>query len=173
MELENIFAFNLRRLRELRGDSRSRVIQYLEKRGIKMHMTTLKRIEDGEQQPKLSEAVAFAEIFGVTVDDLVQVPFVVDEEWILIEAAKVEEARKRVIHNWEVWHNVSLDFIQRTALHTMKKQQVENNTDTWVLDEDTNYAMELFSEKLLLDELERLGFLKGLLIKESPVKNNG
>lgn len=73
-EMADYSSQNLRELRKNADFSRREIIEKLADQGVKMHPTTLRRIEDGEQTMKVTEAKAVAEIFGMTLDDLVDEP---------------------------------------------------------------------------------------------------
>ncbi|MDN6739186.1 MAG: hypothetical protein L0L74_03660 [Corynebacterium casei] len=70
-------AANLKALRSQWGLSRDRVVSMLEERGISLHVNSLRRIEEGVQPLKLQESIAFADIYGMTISDLIDSPL----EW--------------------------------------------------------------------------------------------
>lgn len=77
MAQKNMDDFSGQNLLELRTRaklSRRELLERLEEHGVKMHQTTLRRLEDGEQGMKVSEAVAFAAVFGVDVGKFVTEP---------------------------------------------------------------------------------------------------
>lgn len=78
-EVHDYSSENLRELRKNADFSRREILEKLENLGVKMHPTTLRRIEDGEQNMKVHEARAVAEIFGMTLNDLVDAPVNADE----------------------------------------------------------------------------------------------
>lgn len=61
---------NLRRLRDERGISRRKLQQLLEDAGVPIHVTTLKRIEEGTQPVKIDDLVALAGIYAVSLEEL-------------------------------------------------------------------------------------------------------
>lgn len=73
-EVHDYSSENLRELRKNAGFSRRELLEKMEGMGVKMHPTTLRRIEDGDQNMKVHEAQAVAEIFGMSLDDLVSDP---------------------------------------------------------------------------------------------------
>ncbi|CAM5344835.1 helix-turn-helix domain-containing protein [Corynebacterium variabile] len=54
--------------REQRGWTRTELLRRVSEQGVYLHATALKRIEDGEQVPKIHEAAALCRAFGVPVD---------------------------------------------------------------------------------------------------------
>lgn len=73
--LGDYFGPNLEILRKVGGFSRQQLLDVLRDYwGITMHATTLRRIESGEQQPKLLEAIALADFFRRDVRSLAMRP---------------------------------------------------------------------------------------------------
>ncbi|MDO5030415.1 MAG: helix-turn-helix transcriptional regulator [Corynebacterium sp.] len=73
--IQDFVSQNVGTLRKSAGMSRQELIERLDRMaGVEMHPTTLRRIENGEQQPKVLEAVAFARVFQVPVERLVSEP---------------------------------------------------------------------------------------------------
>ncbi|MGV0420082.1 helix-turn-helix domain-containing protein [Corynebacterium simulans] len=64
----NQFGNNLVRIREGLEINRTELQRRIAERGHDMHMTTLRRIESGEQEPKVSDAIRIAEALGVSVE---------------------------------------------------------------------------------------------------------
>ncbi|TXS65806.1 hypothetical protein CHU71_02530 [Corynebacterium sp. LK14] len=64
----NQFGKNLVRIRERLEVNRTELQRRIAERGHDMHMTTLRRIESGEQEPKISDAIRIAEALGVSVE---------------------------------------------------------------------------------------------------------
>lgn len=64
------FGSNVKLLREARGWTRADVVRELDAYGVQMYPMTLKRIEDGTQQAKISEALVLAELFDRSVEAL-------------------------------------------------------------------------------------------------------
>ncbi|MDL0403348.1 helix-turn-helix transcriptional regulator [Corynebacterium lehmanniae] len=75
----NDFGSNVVATREALGMNRSELQRVLEAQGTPMHMTTLRRIEGGEQEPKLSEAKAISDALGLTVEQLSMSPEMADK----------------------------------------------------------------------------------------------
>lgn len=71
MSENQAFGENVRREREQRGWSRLELQRRLEEKGAPFHATTLRRIETGEQEPRLSEAMALAEVLEVPLIHLI------------------------------------------------------------------------------------------------------
>lgn len=65
---------NVRELRKLGGYSRNEITKRLEEFDVHMHQTSLRRIEEGQQPLKIVEALAFCEIFKVTLKELITRP---------------------------------------------------------------------------------------------------
>lgn len=65
---------NLKFLRTSAGWSRRDFIDELEKVGLQIHETTLRRLEDGSQKMKTEEAIAISTVFAMTLDDFVTKP---------------------------------------------------------------------------------------------------
>lgn len=78
-ELTNYTAVNIRACRRYAEMSRADLLKELESYGIYLHQSSLKRIEDGEQPVKVHEAVAFARIFDVGLEDFITTPLDEDE----------------------------------------------------------------------------------------------
>lgn len=64
----NQFGKNLVTIREALDVNRTELQRRIAERGSDMHMTTLRRIESGEQEPKISDAIRIAEALGVSVE---------------------------------------------------------------------------------------------------------
>ncbi|CAM5331642.1 helix-turn-helix domain-containing protein [Corynebacterium variabile] len=66
---------NLKSLRLTAGLSRREFIEQMrETTGLELHQTSLQRLESGEQTMKASEAVAIADFFKVSLDQLLREP---------------------------------------------------------------------------------------------------
>lgn len=92
----NDFGKNVVSTREALGISRSELQRKLEAHGQPMHMTSLRRIESGEQEPKLSEAKAIAEVLGLSVEQLDMQPDRVEQlrdVWLMTAAHKAATDR--------------------------------------------------------------------------------
>ncbi|AIK86030.1 hypothetical protein CGLAR1_12535 [Corynebacterium glutamicum] len=87
---ENYTAENLRELRDTSKMSRQTLIEKLRSLGIDMHANSLRRIEEGSQPMKIHEAVAFAQIFKIGLEQFITQP-------INSEAAKVREALAHLV----------------------------------------------------------------------------
>ena len=62
----------MRRERKSRGLSLAQLAKLLQAKGIKrIYPTTIAKIEYGERPAKLDEAIALADVFGVSLDALV------------------------------------------------------------------------------------------------------
>lgn len=64
------FGKNVQTMREQLGWSRAEFQRRLEEAELPLHLTTLRRIELGEQEPKLNEALTFSSVLGVSVEAL-------------------------------------------------------------------------------------------------------
>lgn len=64
----NQFGNNLVRIREGLDINRTELQRRIAERGHDMHMTTLRRIEAGEQEPRISDAIRIADALGVSVE---------------------------------------------------------------------------------------------------------
>lgn len=73
MESSHIAA-NIVAFREAHGWTRAELQRRLEDEGLSVHLTTLRRIELGKQEPKLTEASHYADALGVSLDDLLREP---------------------------------------------------------------------------------------------------
>lgn len=73
-KFDNYAAINIRKLRTNKGMSRQEMTEKLSDLGIQMHVNSLRRIEEGSQPIKLFEAIAFAEIFQMGLEQLVSSP---------------------------------------------------------------------------------------------------
>lgn len=65
---------NLKTLRIAAGTSRRELVDELAARGVPMNQTSLRRLEEGDQIMKASEAVAFADYFDKTLDEFLCTP---------------------------------------------------------------------------------------------------
>lgn len=61
-------AQNLHALRKAHGMSKRELAELVTERGGTMYTTTVTRLENGQSQMKLSDAVTFSEILGVSLD---------------------------------------------------------------------------------------------------------
>jgi transcriptional regulator with XRE-family HTH domain len=69
------FGERIRNAREARGWSQAAVARKLSAAGIRpMHPTTVSKIEAAERSVRITEAVGFAELFGVSLDNLLGRP---------------------------------------------------------------------------------------------------
>ena len=73
-KFDNYAAINIRKLRTNKGMSRQEMTEKLSDLGIQMHVNSLRRIEEGNQPIKLFEAIAFAEMFQMGLEQLVSSP---------------------------------------------------------------------------------------------------
>jgi transcriptional regulator with XRE-family HTH domain len=69
--LDRAFRDNLRRERESRKLTLATLAKLLQDKGLSVHATTIAKIEYGERPAKLDEAVAVADVFGVSLDALI------------------------------------------------------------------------------------------------------
>lgn len=83
MSDETYAAANLKALRESKNLSRQNLIDELKERGLNLHSTSLRRIEEGIQPMKVSEASHFANYFGISLDQLIEVP--IDENFVALQ----------------------------------------------------------------------------------------
>lgn len=67
-------AENLKALRIAAGLSRRELVEALAKEDLYLHQTTLRRIEEGEQAMKASEALVIADYFEISVDQFLRDP---------------------------------------------------------------------------------------------------
>lgn len=89
---------NIQALRRKSGRSRKDVLKSLDDMaGVKMHETTLRRIEEGTQHPKALEVAGLARVFHVGIDDLITKP--VDPR--MAEAYSFVLACKEALKNFE------------------------------------------------------------------------
>lgn len=65
---------NVRELRNRAGLSRQALVDKLAERGVSLHQTSLRRIEEGSQAVKIEEAQAFAEIFNLSLEEFITRP---------------------------------------------------------------------------------------------------
>ncbi|MGO9098676.1 MAG: helix-turn-helix domain-containing protein [Mycobacterium sp.] len=68
---DRVFRDNVRTERESRKLSLAQLAKLLQDKGLKVHTTTIAKIEYGERPAKLDEAVALADVFGVSLDSLI------------------------------------------------------------------------------------------------------
>ena len=68
------FAVNLKRRRKSSELSQEHVVEEMRRRGFGFHPTTLSRIENGQRQVPIAEALALAEIVGSTVNRMAYPP---------------------------------------------------------------------------------------------------
>lgn len=91
--LDSAYGKRLRDLRDSSGRTQADVVDALNSRGIRhMNATTLSRIEAGARPVRLSEAKAFADIYGWTLAALAAQ----DDEFELIEQARRSEHQARM-----------------------------------------------------------------------------
>jgi transcriptional regulator with XRE-family HTH domain len=65
------FRDNVNRERESRKLTMAQLAKRLQDKGLKVHPTTIAKIEYGERPAKLDEAIALADVFGMSLDALV------------------------------------------------------------------------------------------------------
>ncbi|MGE0219663.1 helix-turn-helix domain-containing protein [Mycolicibacterium sp.] len=78
VEEEN-FAANLKAVRESAGLAQAALADAMAKRGFRWHQATVYKIENGERQVQLSEALAVADILGVPLTALIHAPLSSEE----------------------------------------------------------------------------------------------
>lgn len=107
------FGKNMVSLRENLGWNRAEFLRQLSKAGYEFHLTTMRRLESGEQEPKLHEAIWIAEVLGVNVETLM-----LDSEQ---SPAKAEVIQKTALHKSAIFDAMkALDNWSKTLeeLHT-------------------------------------------------------
>lgn len=67
MDEQTAFGLAIVDARERLGWTRTELLRQLKAGGFNVHMTTLRRLESGEQEPRLSELKALAAVLGTTV----------------------------------------------------------------------------------------------------------
>lgn len=97
----DLAAENLKSLRSQNELSRDRVITLLKERGVSLHVNSLRRIEEGLQPLKLQEAIAFSDIYGITIDELINSPLVWPESVFAFEIRNAESMLKDLANS--VW----------------------------------------------------------------------
>lgn len=84
-----------------------------------MHMTTLRRIESGEQEPKLSEARAIADALGLTVEQLTIDPNTAGQlRAVWSTTARQKQSADRLVGallEWDVATGTALGAIMEAA----------------------------------------------------------
>lgn len=68
------FSSNVVSIREQLGWSRAELQRRLEENSLPLHMTTIRRLESGDQEPKAIELLAFAKTLGVPMEELMMEP---------------------------------------------------------------------------------------------------
>lgn len=72
--VRNYASINIAELRKRTGLSRQSLVNALAERGVSLQPTSLKRIEEGTQQVKIEELIAFSDIFDISFEDLIMRP---------------------------------------------------------------------------------------------------
>lgn len=70
----NYASTNVRELRAAFRMSRRALVEALGDRGVNLHQTSLRRIEEGEQSVKIEEAIAFADVFCMDLEEFITKP---------------------------------------------------------------------------------------------------
>ena len=78
------FGDTVRQMREARGWTRADLLRELDKIGYCMHATVLARIEKGDRIARVAEALAIAQLFGTTVEEMNSVGMS-DKTWAIIQ----------------------------------------------------------------------------------------
>lgn len=107
----NYAAANIKELRKETGMSRRELVDKLAERGVSLHQTSLRRVEEGEQAVKIEEAIAMADIFGMTLEQFVTSP--VDRRTAFLENWRKNLKRSRnlageALHNWNNEREIAL-----------------------------------------------------------------
>lgn len=114
--------------------SRAELHRQLAERGFEMHMTTLRRIESGEQEPRLSEAVAIAGALGVQVEvlslDLGEYPAVME---VAARAARFRVGVNNLTLALEEWWRAGIELAK--AINRARKEGAPES----LLIEDASY----------------------------------
>ena len=71
---EAAFAARLREVRTKKRMTQADIAEAMSKRGFKWHAPTVYKVENGERQIQLGEAVTLAQILGMPVEDMVTSP---------------------------------------------------------------------------------------------------
>lgn len=79
-----LFGDTVRQMREARGWTRADLLRELDKIGYCMHATVLARIEKGDRIARVAEALAIAQLFGTTVEEMNSVGMS-DKTWAIIQ----------------------------------------------------------------------------------------
>lgn len=129
----NDFGSNVVATREALGMNRSELQRVLETQGTPMHMTTLRRIEGGEQEPKLSEAKAISDALGLTVEQLSMPPELAKElRNVWVTAAKHKRATDRLLTSllqWSTATDEALFAIRDAARNGVPLSELRENLD--------------------------------------------
>lgn len=94
---------NLLELRTNAKLSRRAFLDKLGQEGVKMHPTTLRRIEDGEQNLKVHEALAVAAVFGIDLEALVTRPVNEADAVMTSYLASVKGIETALLRNRDDW----------------------------------------------------------------------
>lgn len=119
----NFSAENLRQLRSNAGFSRNHLIEQLGRRGVEMHVNSLRRIEEGEQPMKIQEAIAFADIFGMGLDEFVTRPANRFEAQISITVLTMRRDLAAVAEKIVEFQAGRIDAIELSHSPSFKSQQ--------------------------------------------------
>lgn len=70
MIVDEVIGANVQMLRHDRGWSQPKLLEMLQKEGLRMHQTTLSRLEHGERAIYGTEVMALSRVFGVPYDEI-------------------------------------------------------------------------------------------------------
>lgn len=127
------FGKNVALIREELNIARAELHRRLAERGAQMHMTTLRRIEAGEQEPKLSEAALIADALEVPLETLTMGA----EASPTLLAVRVDLAKYRSVVN-AVFASLSAWEEQSKALRDSLKKAYEAGVPEKLLIEAAN-----------------------------------
>lgn len=153
-------AENIVALREAHGWTRAEFQRRLEKVGLNVHLTTLRRVEIGEQEPKLTDATHYAAALGVTVDDLLRDP---QEASLIrdinINLAKYRSRLERFATAYESLREAAgdlADAIEAGVRGRVSEEMMEEALDLLRSTANPQAMFKDVSDKaLLIDEVER------------------
>lgn len=78
---EKVFGSRVQHMRKQWGYSQEELARVMQEAGFKWQQTTVAKTETGKRPVRLNEAYALATHFGVTVDDLISLDLLGDEEF--------------------------------------------------------------------------------------------
>jgi transcriptional regulator with XRE-family HTH domain len=121
LSAEAAFAANLRAARDARSLTQTQLAELMAGKGFRWHQATVYKVEAGERQIQLGEALALAQILGLNVEQMAA-----PEDDGLQQRIAVEDTYRRVA---AVAHKLAVENLTYTMLAAQLRDALQNITN--------------------------------------------